>query len=290
MAVAAERAQRLFDHAHPHAKLVPGAPVGVFDRDRFRLIDGTQTLKMDFGRDHEIVNHVVGQSRMADSPHCVHAAADADECAYSAFATLQEFFVFPIGATSLADGRRRSVHINELTRDTSHFGVSEATDYLAYRVRLVHRRRVGEDQDGARRGFDGAGLRDGLAEPLRLPAQYHALRAEAADDLVSPIRRTVGRDYDLHPVARVIERERVFQLSRDIALFVVCRDDDRYARRDVIAPYGSPEHQTDREHQSRIAGVNERHHRHYSDKDGLGDQRLSYLRLREHVLNLRAWN
>src|SRR5262245_52051831 len=140
MAVAAERAQCLFDHAHPHAKLVPGAPVGVFDRDRFRLIDGAQTLKMDFGRDHEIVNHVVCQSRVTDSPNCVHTAADADERAYSAFATLQEFFVSPIGATSFADSRRRRVHINELARYTSHLRVSEAADYLAYRVRLVHRR------------------------------------------------------------------------------------------------------------------------------------------------------
>src|SRR5262249_15791982 len=111
------------------------------------LIDGAQTLKMDFGRDHEIVDHVVGQSRMTDSPHRVHTAADADERSYSAFAALQEFFVPPIRAASFADGRRRRVHINELARDTSHLRVSEAADDLAYRVRLVHRRGVGKDQD-----------------------------------------------------------------------------------------------------------------------------------------------
>src|SRR5262249_5332975 len=124
---------------------------------------------------------------MADSPHGVHTAADADERAYLAFATFQEFFVPPVGPASFADGRRRRVHIYELARDTAHLRVGEVADDLTDRVRLVHRSRIGEDQDFSRRDFDGAVLRDGLAEPLRLPVQDHPLRAEAADDLVSPI-------------------------------------------------------------------------------------------------------
>src|SRR5262245_14194590 len=152
---------------------------------------------MDFGRDHEIVNHVIGQSRVTYSPHRVQAAAHADERPYLALATLQEFFVPPVGTTSVADGRRGRVRINELACDASHLGVGEVADDLAYSVPLVHRRRVGEDQDFTCRDLDGAVLRDGLAEPLRLLAQDYALRGEASDDFVSLIIRAVGRDDDL---------------------------------------------------------------------------------------------
>src|SRR5262249_55572887 len=173
--VTAERAHRLFDHAHSHPKLVFGAVVGVFERNRFRVIDRAQILKVDFGRDHKIVNHVVGQPRVTGPPYGVQTAADADERPHMTLTTLQEFFVPPVRTAPFADGRRRRVYVNELARDTAHLRVGEAADDLAYRVRLVHRGRVGEDQDFTRRGFDGAVLRDSLAEPVRLPVQDHAL-------------------------------------------------------------------------------------------------------------------
>src|SRR5262249_37861251 len=100
-------------------------------RNRFRFIDGAQTLKMHFGRDHKIVNHVVGQSRVTDSPHGVQTAADADELPHLTLATLQEFFVLPVGTTSFADSRSRPVHINKWARDTTPFRASEVTDDLA---------------------------------------------------------------------------------------------------------------------------------------------------------------
>src|SRR5262245_54553703 len=104
MAVTVERAQRLFDHAHPHAKLVLGAPVGVFDRDRLRLVDGAQTPKMDFSRDREVVDHVAGQLRVTDSTHGVQTSAHADERTHVAFAAPQEFFVSPVGTAPTAYG------------------------------------------------------------------------------------------------------------------------------------------------------------------------------------------
>src|SRR5262249_53984411 len=148
-------------------------------------------LKMDLGRDHKIVNHVVGQPRVRGPPHGVQAAADADQRAHVTLTTLQEFFVPPVRTTTFADGRRSRVDVNELTRDAAHLRVGETADNLPYRVRLVHRGRVRENQDFTGGDFDGAVLRDGLAEAVRLPVKDDALHSETADDLISQIRRAV---------------------------------------------------------------------------------------------------
>src|SRR5262245_58773711 len=74
---------------------------------------------MDFGRDRKIVNHVAGQSRVTDSPHGVQTAADADQRVHLTLATLQEFFVPPVGTTSTAHRRSRRLHVNRSEEHTS---------------------------------------------------------------------------------------------------------------------------------------------------------------------------
>src|SRR5262245_9923654 len=108
---------------------------------------------------------------------------------------------------------------------------------------------------------------------------------EPADNLISLISRAVGRDDDFQPVLRVIERESVFQLGLDVALFVICGDDYRDARRDVGAPDRTPENTADREDQNRIADVYEGYQRHCGDEDNLGDEGLVKPGLSEHIIS-----
>ena len=77
--------------------------------------------------------------------------------------------------------------------------------------------------------------RGDLAAPRRELEQPDA-RREPPDDRVGAVDRAVGRDDDLEPVGRVVERERVLQLGLDHRRFVVGGDEQADARLDRRAP------------------------------------------------------
>jgi hypothetical protein len=69
-------------------------------------------------------------------------------------------------------------------------------------------------------------LRHGLAEPGRLSVKDDAPVLVSAHKLVRVVRRAIARDDDLKLLARVIERQGVLDLLRDVALFVKGGNDD----------------------------------------------------------------
>src|SRR5262249_47688923 len=103
-AVALERVHRLFDHAHAHAELVAAAEIGDFAADGLRLVDRAKPLQLHLDCDHEIIDHIAGQSRVAASADGVEASADADDRSGVALPGFQQPFIIPVGAAAFAHG------------------------------------------------------------------------------------------------------------------------------------------------------------------------------------------
>jgi hypothetical protein len=77
----------------------------------------------------------------------------------------------------------------------------------------------------------------------------------AADDLVGPIGRRVGRDHELELVGGVVELQQVSDARVDHVLLVVRRHDQADGRLDVGLAYGLRAHTPQRGGGDRIADV-----------------------------------
>ena len=137
--------------------------------------------------------------------------------------------------------------------------VGEVARERAQRVGLPLAVRVREREHVARRLPDGAVLRRDLALARALKeANAWVAGCDLADDPVREVRRPVGRDDDLEPVLRVVERERVLDPPANDRLLVVRGDDERDRRRLVGLAHRARTKARERSHRERVARVRPR--------------------------------
>ena len=141
----------------------------------------------------------------------------------------QPHLVAPVDALLVRAAGR--VHEPHLAAGHPDRRVSERRHELAERVGVPLDVGVAERDDLAGRLAHGAVLGGNLASALA-PDQADAARLEARDDVVGGVDRVVGRHDDLEPVARIVERKHVLELSLDDVLLVVRRHDQRDGRQD----------------------------------------------------------
>src|SRR5262245_9313880 len=79
LTVIIKSSDRLLDHTYPHPHLVFRPPVGIFFGDRQRFINGPQSLHMNLDGDDKIIDHILGEFRVATAADSIKASTDADQ-------------------------------------------------------------------------------------------------------------------------------------------------------------------------------------------------------------------
>ena len=195
---------------------------GFFDRHGLGFVDDAFALANQRQRFDEIADQIVIDLDVVGAAYRIDGAVGANQRREIALAPLHEFLVVPVRVLAFS-GVLPSHHVDQLAADARDRRVREVADQFTDRIGSVHRVGIGKNENLGLRRFGDLILHRGLADSSEVTNQ-HPTSSEGLSDLRRPIGRSVRRDDDLDPFARVIESDRVLDLPGDARLFVVGGD------------------------------------------------------------------
>src|ERR1700733_9824811 len=109
----------------------------------------------------------------------------------------------------------------------------ESSDERAQCTGIEPRGRIGENQDFAAGNGSSGVLTTRLAISPLDAQQLHAIRTAVPYQLIGGVAGSIRSHDDIHEMSRIIQGEKILKLCEDALFFVVGRDDDRYAERQI---------------------------------------------------------